>query len=328
MEHNKNSTNDMNTVVQGSEPFRSESTQEDEIDLRELLSVIWRCKLLIIMVTALFAIAAVIYAINQPNIYKSEALLAPAEQESGGGLTSLAGQFGGLASLAGVNLGGGGSNKVQLAIEVLKSRQFISAFIQEHDILPDLIAAESWDMRGNNVLYDNEIYNSQSNQWIREVEPPSNPKPSMQEAHRVFIDLLSATTDKETGMVRLTVQHVSPYVAKQWVDWLVADINLTMKERDVKEAKRSTEFLQRQLNQTEVADIREVLFKLIEEQTKTIMFAKVRDEYVFKTIDKAIVPDKKSKPNRLVIVAIGAFLGTLLSLLIVFLRYFIKERYD
>ena len=50
-------------------------------------------------------------------------------------------------------------------------------------------------------------------------------------------------------------------------------------------SKKSTEFLQQQLERTEIADIREVLYRLIEEQTKTIMFAEVRKEYVFKVID-------------------------------------------
>jgi uncharacterized protein involved in exopolysaccharide biosynthesis len=106
------------------------SAQDDETDLRELFAVIWQGKWLIIAITAVFAIGSVIFAINQPNIYKSEALLAPADTEqSGGGLGALAGQFGGLASMAGINLGGGGGvDKTQMAIEVMKSRQFTSDF--------------------------------------------------------------------------------------------------------------------------------------------------------------------------------------------------------
>ncbi len=83
----------------------SPSLTNDEIDLRELFSVIWKGKWLIIAITTVFAIASVVFAVLQPNIYKSEALLASASEEQGGGLSALASQFGGLASLAGVNLG-------------------------------------------------------------------------------------------------------------------------------------------------------------------------------------------------------------------------------
>jgi uncharacterized protein involved in exopolysaccharide biosynthesis len=325
MKNSDSSMNDKNKLTGVNEPLHSATIPEDEIDLRELFGVIWKGKFVIIIVTALFAVAAVIYAINQPNIYKSEALLAPAEQEGAGGLAGLAGQFGGLASLAGVNLGGGGSNKAQLAIEVLKSRQFTSAFIQKHNILPDLMAAESWSMQANTVVYDDELFSRENKEWIRQVKAPFKPQPSMQEAYKVFNKALSANTDKETGMVTLSIQHVSPYVAQQWVNWLVEDINQTMKEREVAEAKRSTEFLQQQLQQTEIADIREVLYKLIEEQTKTIMFAKVRDEYVFKTIDAALVPEEKSKPKRALIVVLGTMLGGMLSVVLVLIRHFLSK---
>ncbi|MGB1293705.1 MAG: Wzz/FepE/Etk N-terminal domain-containing protein, partial [Pseudoalteromonas sp.] len=296
---------------------------DDEINLRELFAVIWKGKWIIIAVTALFALASVFYAIHLPNIYKSEALLAPAEQENSGGLAGLAGQFGGLASLAGVNLGGGSSNKAQLAIEVLKSRQFTSDFIKKHNILPDLMSAKTWNMQTDAIIHDSEIYNAQNNKWVREVSAPFKPKPSMQEAYKEFSKILSASTDKETGMVKISIEHVSPTIAQQWVSWLIQDINQTMKQRDVLEAIKSTDFLTQQLEQTKIADIRAVLYKLVEEQTKTIMFAKVRDEYVFKTIDAALVPEEKFKPKRALICVLGLLLGGMLSVMIVLIRHFV-----
>ncbi|ODS13127.1 Wzz/FepE/Etk N-terminal domain-containing protein [Pseudoalteromonas tetraodonis] len=321
---NNPSTQQYNEPMQNNTPMQNPNIADDEIDLRELFAVIWQGKWLIIAITALFAVASVIYAINQPNIYKSEALLAPAEQEGGGGLSALAGQFGGLASLAGVNLGGGASNKAQLAIEVLKSRQFTSDFIQKHNILPDLMAAKAWDMQMNTVIYDSEIFDAENNKWVREVKAPFKPEPSMQEAFKVFSKIISASTDKESGMVTVSVEHVSPSVAQQWVSWLIQDINQTMKERDVQEAIKSTDFLTQQLEQTKIADIRAVLYKLVEEQTKTIMFAKVRDEYVFKTIDAALVPEEKFKPKRALIAILGTMLGGMLSVMLVLVRNYMK----
>lgn len=325
---NNPSTQQYNEPMQNNTPMQNPNIADDEIDLRELFAVIWQGKWIIIAITTLFAVASVIFAINQPNIYKSEALLAPAEQEGAGGLSALAGQFGGLASLAGVNLGGGSSNKAQLAIEVLKSRQFTSDFIQKHNILTDLMAAESWDMQTNTVIYDSEIFDAENNKWVREVKAPFKPKPSMQEAYKEFSKILSASSDKETGMVKIAVEHVSPYVAKQWVSWLIQDINQTMKERDVQEAIKSTDFLTQQLEQTKIADIRAVLYKLVEEQTKTIMFAKVRDEYVFKTIDAALVPEEKFKPKRALICVLGVLLGGMLSVMIVLIRHYIAKDKD
>jgi uncharacterized protein involved in exopolysaccharide biosynthesis len=304
-----------------------QTASEDEIDLRELFSVIWQGKYLIIAITALFAIGAVIFAIKQPNIYKSEALLAPASAEQGGGgLAALAGQFGGLASMAGINLGGGGgADKTQMAIEVIKSRQFTSDFIQKHNILPDLMAEPKWNLADNTLAYNDELYNLAENKWLREVKAPFKPEPSMQEAYKVFSKVIGVNAAKDTGMVTVSVEHVSPAIAQQWVTWLVQDINRVMKERDVAEAMRSTEFLNQQIEQTNVADIRTILYKLIEEQAKTIMFAEVRDEYVFKTIDPALVPEEKDKPKRALIAVLGTMLGGMLGVMLVLIRHFVRK---
>lgn len=317
-------SNEINKYIQDAK-FPS-AVQDDEIDLRELFAVIWQGKWLVIAITAVFAIGSVALALYLPNIYKSEALLAPAAEEQGGGLSALASQFGGLASLAGVNLGGkGGTDKTQLAIEVLKSRQFTSDFIQKHNILADLMAAKKWDREQDKVLYDEDIYIAETNTWSREVDAPLKPEPSMQEAFKVFSKILSVSSDKETGMVTLSIEHLSPTVAQQWASWLVQDINKVMKERDVAEANRSSEFLNKQIALTNVADIKTILYKLVEEQAKTIMFAEVRDEYVFKTIDPALVPEEKAKPKRALICVLGTMLGGMLGVMLVLVRHFIRK---
>ena len=318
--------NDLNNYMQKNERGHAYQIADEEIDLRELFSAIWQGKWKIIIITFLFTVVSVFYAINQPNIYKSEALLAPAEQEKNGGLGGLAGQFGGLASLAGVNLGGISSNKSELAIEILKSRQFTSEFIKKHNLLPYLLAVDSWELESNTLNFNTEIYNSDTNTWVRDVKAPKKPEPSMQEAYKEFRDIITLNTDKETGMLRLAIQHKSPVIAQQWVNWLINDINSEMKKRDVAEANKSTEFLTKQLEKTKIADIRTMLFKLIEEQTKTIMFANVRDEYVFKTIDPALVPEEKSGPKRALICILGMFLGGILSIIFTLLMYFSKRK--
>ncbi|MAY60546.1 Wzz/FepE/Etk N-terminal domain-containing protein [Pseudoalteromonas issachenkonii] len=317
MENNSNNLNQANT------PVVNYNAADDEIDLRELFTAIWQGKWVIIAITTLFAVTSVFYAINQPNIYKSEALLAPAEQDNGRGLTS---QLGGLASLAGVNLGsGGGVDKTLMALEVLKSRQFISEFIQKHNILPELMAAKAWNREKNTIVYDDELYDAEQNKWVRAVKKPRKKEPSMQEAYKEFSKILTAEIDKESGFITVSVENLSPYIAQKWVGWLVEDINRTMKSRDVVEANKSTEFLTKQLEKTKITDIRAILYRLIEEQAKIIMFANVRDEYVFKTIDPAIIAEQKSKPRRAIICILGTFLGGALGIIYVLFGHYLRK---
>lgn len=107
----------------------------DEIDLRELFKALWEGKWIVIATTFVIAVSAVLYALSLPNIYKADALLAPAESSNGGGLSKMAGQ-----------LGASESSQTDLAVQVMRSRQFINTFINKHDLLVPLMAGKDWDL--------------------------------------------------------------------------------------------------------------------------------------------------------------------------------------
>lgn len=285
------------------------SPRDDEIDLRELFRVLWDGKWLISSVAFAAAVIAVIVSLMMPNIYRAEALLAPNDKERAGGLSSLAAQYGGLASLAGINLPTGSTNKTALGLEVLKSRKFISEFIERHDILVPLMAAEGWDASSGELEIDSDDYDAVENQWVREVRLPKKTIPSMQEAYEEFMDILSVSQDQKSGFIKIAVEHYSPTIAKQWVDWLVEDINSSIMKQDVAEAEQAIDYLNQQIQSTSLADLQSVFFQLVEEQTKTVMLAEVSNEYLLKTLDPAVVPELKAKPRRSSIAILAAMLG-------------------
>lgn len=289
------------------------TSYDDEIDLRELFRVLWEGKWLIGGITSAATVIAVIVALMLPNIYRAEALLAPNDQEGAGGLSALAAQYGGLASLAGINIGGGSADKTALGLEILKSRKFISEFIERHDILVSLMAAEGWDSETGILEIDPDDYDAASETWVRNVRPPRRTVPTYQEAYEVFMDILSVSQNKKTGFVTVSVEHYSPTIAMQWVDWLIDDLNLSIMQQDVAEAEQAIEYLNKQIESTSLADMQNVFFSLIEEQTKTVMLAKVTDEYLLKTLDPAVAPEVKSKPRRSLIVVLSALLGSFLA---------------
>jgi len=148
------------------------SGQDDNVNFAELWSIIWAAKWKISSIAFIFAVLSMITVLIIPDKYKSEVLLAPVE-ESEGGLGNLMSQFGGLASLAGVNIGKKKLTKPKLAAEILKSRAFIKSFIDKHHLLVPLMAAEGWNSETNELIIDQDDYNSTNNQWIRDVSPPN-----------------------------------------------------------------------------------------------------------------------------------------------------------
>ncbi|MGR5195436.1 Wzz/FepE/Etk N-terminal domain-containing protein [Vibrio rotiferianus] len=299
---------------------------DNEIDLRELFKALWKGKWIIIVTTFVFAVGAVLYALSLPNIYKSDALLAPAESSSGGGLSKMAGQLGGLAALAGVNLGAGESSQTDLAVQVMKSRQFIGEFIKKHDLLVPLMATKGWDLTNDRLIYNEKVYNSKTGQWLRKPNGVFSSQPTKQEAYDVFSEkVFNIIEDKESGLYTITVKHYSPNVARQWVSWLVEDINEVMRKRSIADASRNLRYLNSQLTKTSIADMQNTFYKLIEEQTKSLMLAEVQEEFVFKTIDPAITPEQKFEPKRAVICILITFLGLALSMIFVLMKFAFKK---
>ena len=95
---------------------------------------------------------------------------------------------------------------------------------------------------------------------------------------------------------------------QKWVAWLIEDINSEVKSQDVAEAERSIEYLKQQIASTSLADLQVMFFELIQTQTETVMLTQVRPEYVFKTIDPAVIPEYKSSPDRTLISVFGMIL--------------------
>ncbi|EPR5144830.1 Wzz/FepE/Etk N-terminal domain-containing protein [Vibrio alginolyticus] len=306
-------------------PYPPQST-DDEIDLRELFKALWKGKWIIIATTFSFAIGSVLYALSLPNIYKADALLAPAESSNGGGLSKMASQLGGLAALAGVNLGTSESSQTDLAVQVMKSRQFIDEFIKKHDLLVPLIAAKDWDLTNNKLILDEELYNLTTGEWLREPNGLRGATPTAQEAFEVFNkEVLSINQDKESGLYTVSVKNYSPYLAQQWVNWLIDDINKVMRERTIAETSQNLAYLNTQLQKTAVTEMQSTFYKLIEEQTKSLMLAEVQEEFVFKIIDPAVISETPFLPNRFIIVLMGSIFGGLFSCFIV-LCFFLKRQ--
>ncbi len=296
---------------------------DDEIDLRELFATLWRGKWIIIATTILFAAAGVFYALSKPNIYQASVLLAPTQDEGGSG--GISGQLGGLASLAGINLGGGGAGKTVLAKEILQSRAFLRDFIRRHNLMIPLMATEAWDTKSEQWVINHEVYNPVTDQWLTNDEGKSLKPTNWDMVNEFKSNHLSVSENKENGMITLSVKSQSPPAAEAWAEQLVYDINEHMREQDVKEAEARIAYLEEKLRETNIAGMQQVFYQLIETETRTVMLANAQDEYVFKTVDPAVIPQEKSDPKRALIAIVATMMGGMLGILLVFIIAFVRS---
>jgi len=269
--------------------------EEAKIDLLEYWRVIWGKRKLIIAVMVVAAVLAASYALTLPNIYSASVLVTPVGEESSKG-PSLDG-LGGLASMAGVSLSsGGGDIKVNLA--VLKSREFLWAFVKENKLKPVLFADE-WD--------------AERKTW-REKEP------SRWGAYRKISKMVLISSDEKSGLVTVAVEWTDADLAAEWANDLVARLNAHLRWEALERSKKTLGYLNEELGKVKVADIRQALFDLISQEQKKAMLASTQKEYAFRVLDKAVAPDRKVKPKRAQMVILTVLLSGFFSVIGVLIR--------
>jgi uncharacterized protein involved in exopolysaccharide biosynthesis len=261
-------------------------------------------------VTFLFAIISIIYSLSIKNIYQSYVVLAPTNQS----LNNLS-QYKGVASLAGFSIPNSSEeNKVEMALEELVSLNFFEELIFTNDLFFGLVASSGWDEEKNIFIINNKIYDSNKLIWVSKNKYAVNGKPSIQHAHKKFLNNLSIDHNTKSGFVKISFEHYSPYYAKKIIDTITSKINENSKDRDINVAKKSILYLEDEAKKTKLNDVRVGISALIQRNIETIAIANSSPEYLLTTISHPYVSESKYKPRRSLIVIFITLFGFILSI--------------
>jgi len=293
---------------------------DDRLNLFELFRILWTSKFIIISITSAISLLALIYSLSLPNIYTSKTTLAP--QGSSDNITSTLGQLSSIAAFGGISLPADSATISQEAIKRITSYSFFSEYFLPNIKLENIMAVESWDPKNDLIIYDTNDFNAEKGIWIRNVKFPKTVIPSNQEAFRIYQDIVKISEDKDTSFVSLSVDHVSPKIAKKWAEIIINEINSSMQNRDRKRAESSIEFLNDYSKSNNLQALQDAISNLLEIEMQTLMLTSANESYVYKVIDYPIVPEIKSKPDRPLIIIAGMLFGFLISLTLVLFRHY------
>ena len=71
-----------------------------------------------------------------------------------------------------------------------------------------------------------------------------------------------------------------------------------------------------------MAEIKQVIAQLIQEETKKLTLIEANQSYVFDYIDPPVAMEKKSEPKRALICILATIFGGMLSILYVLIRHY------
>ncbi len=264
------------------------TNRDDTIDVIALWRILWGRKYLIAVVAAAFGLGAVVLAVTATEIYRAETVVTPVSRAGmGNTVSSFAGQLGGLAGLAGINLGstGGAGQEAQA---VLNSRRLIEEFIRRNDLEAQLL-------------------------------PAGDLPPTLWRTVRQFREsVVSIATDDIEGTTTIAVEWTDPEVAARWANGLAELANELLRSKAMADSNRNIEYLNKQIEKTNVLEIQRVMYNLIENETKTLMLANVSAEYAFTIVDPAVVPEVRVRPVRTLMVLTGGAIGLILGVMLAF----------
>jgi len=293
--------------------------EEGLVTFAELWQWLLERRRFILVVAGITTTVALAVAIFATPRYRATVMLAPPPSSAdAGGLGGLAGQFGGLAGLAGIDLEGG--QNLEQTLVVLQSRAFIENFLQEDGVLQAL-CDERWDEQQGRWITDRSFTASMRSALAGLLARVSGDRaapsdggdgsPDLWAEYRKFSSNMNVFKDKRTQIVSVSVDFKDPTIAAGWANRLPRKLNEQLRERAAAESARNLEYLQQELSGTEVVELRQSLYRLIEREQKRAMAANVSEEYAVRILADAPVPRERVFPKRTILVVGGLLLGLL-----------------
>ena len=271
-----------------------ENEEKDYIDITEQIKNLLRSRNLILIYIFLFSALSVAASFLMPVRYMSYSVLNTVKDEtSNNNLPSIdIPSFGGIVESAGLNLNSGTTNLDDIIIETIKSKTFLRHLLTFEGISEKLID-NSLDIDSSYIEIDKKIYSKD----------------------------LSASINKDTGLIVLSFKHRSPEFAKLFLQLIIDEVNNVFRKEKLSEIERARKYFESEYEIARNASIRSSISYLLEKNLNSEMLANVREEYVLESIEVPFIPEERYSPNRILILIIGSLLGLLIGSLTSLIRH-------
>lgn len=291
---------------------------EDEIDLRELFGTIWANKFKIAIFTFIVTSLTIIYVLATPNQYTSSTTLAPQGQTKSMGLGGLSS----LASMAGVNIGGGVMDAYHSLKIILGSYAFEKMMVEKYHLINLLSPA---NMKKDFVFpfgYDG-IYNLFH----------SNKKSNKSYAYKEYMTIkklkkiISLRNSKKSGAITMSVKLPDRFLAKKLLDIYLKNSTAYLRTIDMKNIKEKIKYYQKELATTNNIQLKTQISQYMATLMQKEVFANANPYYIVKQITKPEIPyiKDKSGPKRALIVIVAFITSIILAIFGVFFMEFLKN---
>ncbi|WP_303852231.1 Wzz/FepE/Etk N-terminal domain-containing protein [Seleniivibrio woodruffii] len=277
----------------------------DEIDLREIFLVIWKRKFWIAGFVFVVCAITVFVVLRMDNIYESKAILRPSQNNTGQ-MSSMVSNLGGLASLAGINLGSSGN---------VSPYNTMNAILQDDDFIYSFVIKNKFESK----IVDDFDELSVTDKY------KENPKFFIVKS---FDDSLNFTEDAKSGLFMLSFQNKDRLFAKKVVDTLLIAVSAQYKTVEMKNVQERIDKYKSEMEKISDITLRNKLAEVVAGLIQNKVLSQAQEYYGFDIIVNSGVADElgKVKPKRALICIVVAFLSFFTAVIVALISDSFKIR--
>lgn len=292
--------------------------EEDEIDLRELWQTILKGKKVIALITIVVTTLTLVYALKLPNVYTSKAILIPSAEDSGVSL----GGLGGLAAMAGVSIGGGGSMTPDVAFNsLLNNYEFMKSFVVKNKI----------DEYYTNPNIDENYVFALGYRGLHDVFKSNKyeDKEQSEIIYNIVEDIkknFSISSDKKTALITVSYSDSDRTYPPKIINDFLKDASKYLVENNLRIINNKLGYFETELRKAEGFEMRQSLSAMISQilEEKIMMQSKTYYQCDVLTLPSEAYIRDKTKPKRGLILVVAFITSIILGIFLVFFLEFIR----
>ena len=293
--------------------------EEDEIDLKELLTTIVKGKKIIAFITLAIVSLSFIYVLKLPNIYKSEAVLIPTESKSGG-----LGGLGGLAAMAGISVGGGSMTPDVAFNSLLHNYDFMKKFVIENKIVEhysNIDADKNYVFAfGYRSIYD--FFKSE-----QEKDITKDLESDIFDTIKLIQRNLSISSDKKTALINVSYSDADRTYPPTIIEAFLKDASDYLVKNNLHIINTKLGYFKKELREAESFELRQSISSIISSIIEEKIMTQSKTYYqcdILTTPSESYIK-AKTKPKRGLILVVSFITSIILSIFLIFFLEFIRK---
>ncbi len=282
-------------------------TAAEAIDLMPYINAVIDARWWILAATLATTVLAASWSLSRPYMYESQVKVSVVDIEDPGGVSPDDRRAAEVLTLVehGFVMGTTRDNYDEVMLARLRSRDFTMRFIDSHNVYQHFYP-DHWD--------------AQAKQWLDNFTPDRGATFT-----RFRDEIRQIEHDELTDIITVSMRWPDASVARDWANQYISEFNEFIRAKTLLEVDRKLAFLDAQLRSSDVLELQQSIYRLIEAQTAIAMLANAREEYALEVIDPAAMPYRSFNKSRKFKTVVGGMAGALLSVFAVLALVLIRS---